>query len=67
MIEEVMILSRFRDERLLTNSIGKKFVSFYYKYGPYVADWIEDKEGIKKITRWILKPVVWIISQEIKI
>lgn len=66
MAEEVIVLSRFRDEKLLTNESGKRFVSFYYKYGPYVADWIKDKEGIKKITRGILKPVVLVISQEWK-
>ena len=62
MAEEVIILSRFRDERLLTNQIGKRLVSFYYRHGPYVADWIKDKEWVKKITRYILKPVVWIVK-----
>lgn len=58
MAEEVRTLCEFRDKHLLTNRIGKEFVGFYYKYGPYVADWIKDKECIKKVTRCILKPIV---------
>jgi hypothetical protein len=40
---QVKILRIFRDNYLLTNSIGKIFVKYYYKYSPFYADFIKDK------------------------
>lgn len=33
---EVLTLRKFRDEKLLTNSIGTLFVKFYYKISPFL-------------------------------
>ena len=61
--EEVRILCAFRDKFLLTNPLGIRFVSLYYKYAPTMADFIREKEGLKKLGRACLKPIVWIASQ----
>lgn len=59
MADEVKILQRFRDEYLLTNEIGRKFVTFYYKHGPAWAKYISDKKGLKAVVRMGLRPVIW--------
>ena len=40
---KVKILCIYRDNYVLTNSIGKIFVKYYYKYSPFYADFIKDK------------------------
>ncbi len=57
----VKALREFRDQHLLTNSYGKAFVSFYYKYSPPVANLIKDREYLKFITKIILMPLVMVI------
>ncbi len=37
----------FRDEKLLTNLIGKQLVNLYYKIGPTIAQYVEKQPGIK--------------------
>jgi hypothetical protein len=58
MAEEVRALSRFRDEYLLANSLGKFFVGTYYKVSPKIADFISEHPRIRNLVRWCLKPVV---------
>ncbi len=60
--EEVQILRNFRDQYLMKNSAGRAFVRLYNKYGPKAADYIRDKETLKKIIRQHLKPVIWLIE-----
>ena len=63
MADEVKILREFRDKYLLTNSIGRKFVTgFYYRYSPPVAKYIAKYELLKAITRIILTPMVYSIK-----
>ena len=40
----------FRDEKLLTNELGKAFVHFYYKVGPYAASIISKSEILRKFS-----------------
>lgn len=63
--DPVTVLCRFRDEYLLTNAPGRAFVSCYERISPPIARYIEDKEALKAIIRFYLKPVVWIIREEI--
>lgn len=40
----------YRNQKLLTNSLGKAFVSFYYKVGPYLASIISKSEVLRKLS-----------------
>ncbi|MGD9116325.1 MAG: hypothetical protein PVJ61_03995 [Dehalococcoidia bacterium] len=48
---EIDVLRDFRDEVLLPNSWGARFVSFYYKNSPPLADFIARHDTIKSIVR----------------
>jgi len=58
----VKVLRAFRDRFLLTNSVGRAFVSLYYKYSPPVAAFIARHEPLRIATRWMLTPVVYIVE-----
>jgi len=55
---EINALRYWRDEVLLTNSFGTLFVKTYYTLSPPVADFIREKPTLRKITRFILAPIV---------
>ncbi len=59
---EVGLLCKFRDECLLTNSLGTAFVNAYYKLSPPVADFIRESEPLKAAVRVALKPLVAIAT-----
>ena len=54
----VEILRKFRDNCLLANKIGKKFVRTYYKYSPVIADYIAKNEILRAMTRIGLLPII---------
>lgn len=58
MADEVKVLRNFRDNILLTNSLGKSFVDFYYEYSPPVANFIAKHDTLKAVVRWSLLPIV---------
>jgi hypothetical protein len=58
MAEEIQILREFRDEYLLTNSLGRAFVDFYYKVSPPMAEFITEHPSLKPIVRAGLMPAV---------
>jgi len=58
MHEDVRVLCDFRDQYLLTNSAGRRFVNFYYKNSPRVADHIRNRPIIKVIIRRLLRPLI---------
>ena len=60
--DEVKVFRDFRDNYLLTNNPGRKFVSAYYRYSPPVADFIRDNETRRMATRWLLTPLVFAIK-----
>ena len=53
----VQILCEFRDKHLLTNSIGRKIVDFYYKNSPPIADYLRRHPGPRKVAGYALIPV----------
>ncbi|MFC1808377.1 CFI-box-CTERM domain-containing protein [Candidatus Omnitrophota bacterium] len=55
---EVNTLCRFRDKYLANNYVGRKFISTYYKHSPPIADFIRDKDYLKRLLRLILAPIV---------
>lgn len=54
---EVLILRKFRDEKLLTNSIGTPFVKFYYKISPFLIKHFGGKI-FKKISKKFLDYII---------
>ncbi|MBI4691005.1 MAG: right-handed parallel beta-helix repeat-containing protein [Nitrospirae bacterium] len=56
---EVMLLRKFRDRFLLTNTVGRVFVSGYYTLSPPIASFIRDHEAIKPVIRCALIPFIW--------
>ena len=64
MAPEITVLRKFRDEKLLTNPTGRKFVRWYYKYSPRAAGYIKDKPKLRAMVRAILKPVVEILKNK---
>ncbi len=61
--KEIVVLELFRDNYLLTNSIGRRFVTFYYKKSPPLADYIAGNEPLRLATRGILWPLVYGMKQ----
>lgn len=59
---DVFVLRKFRDDRLLTNPMGRAFVRFYYRTSPPIADYIKTHEGLRTATRWGLTPIVYSIK-----
>ncbi len=57
MERHVRILCEFRDQCLLKSKIGKKFVDFYYKTSPPIADYLRMHPVPKKAVRYALIPV----------
>lgn len=65
--EEVMTLRIFRDQHLMKNRLGRKFVSSYYRYSPPIARFIKDRPLLKIIVRSMLKPLVDMAKNKIVI
>lgn len=55
---QVVLLRRFRDRFLLSNSPGTLFVRLYYRYSPPLADYIARHRLLRAVTRIGLYPLV---------
>ena len=61
--KEIDILREFRDEVLLSNSLGAEFVSFYYKTSPPIADFISQHEALRTAVKvGFVDPIVKILT-----
>ncbi len=60
--KNVKILRDFRDEYLLTNTLGREFVRFYYATSPAIAQNIATSEIAKGFIRVTLTPIVYAIK-----
>lgn len=60
MEKEVKVLRAFRDQYLLTNAAGRKFVELYYRYSPPVAEYIGKHDTLRAVVRTSLKPLIWL-------
>jgi len=58
--KQVSILEKFRDKYLLTNTLGRAFVRFYYIHSPKMAEFIRRHIWAKILTRIFLYPLVLI-------
>lgn len=54
----VMVLRQFRDERLLTNYVGRVFVSFYYWVSPKMVKVLTGHRRTNAIIRIVLDKIV---------
>jgi hypothetical protein len=59
MENHVKLMREFRDRFLVTSSIGRVVVHFYYSYSPPIANFISNKEGLRVLVRYTLQPVVY--------
>ena len=61
--KEIDILREFRDTVLLPNGLGARFVSFYYRTSPPVADFISQHEVLRTMVRvGFIDPIVKILT-----
>jgi hypothetical protein len=61
--EQLNILREFRDEVLLSNELGAKFVSFYYKTSPPMANFVSQHEVLRTLVRMgFVDPIVKILT-----
>jgi outer membrane protein assembly factor BamB len=59
--EDIDVLREFRDERLMTNPLGRTFVKTYYETSPPIADALREHEGLRNAVReTLIKPLVYI-------
>jgi len=58
MAPQLNVLREMRDRFLLTNSLGKTLVNFYYAHSPAAADFIAEHAGLRAIVRVGLLPLV---------
>lgn len=60
---EIQLLRAFKDEYLARQTLGKIFVSFYYRVSPPLAIFIKQHKVIRRATKiLLLKPIVYIIG-----
>lgn len=60
---EVVLLRRWRDERLLRAPLGEEIVQVYYRYSPTIAAFIQDRSILRNACRYlILKPMIWFLT-----
>jgi len=57
--KEVNRLRKFRDFHLKKYEAGRKFIDFYYTYGPTAADAIRKRERLKSMVRLSLLPLMY--------
>ena len=60
MAKAVNILKEFRDNVLLTNTLGTKLVRMYYNISPPIANYIAKHDGLRSIIRVSLIPLIGI-------
>ncbi len=63
----VGLLREFRDAYMLTNPMGRWFVSVYYNNSPPIAEIIKDSSGLKAIVKIFLIPAIIISWAMVKL
>ncbi len=66
---EVRYLRAFRDDYLLPNRFGRKFVDLYYRYSPPLANYIRQRDWLRGLSRVGLAPLValskWLVGDRV--
>ncbi len=60
---EVICLRHFRDTVLVRYGAGQRFISWYYRNGPRIAAWIQDRPRTKQVTKALLETLVKLLSK----
>ena len=63
---QVKILRDFRDEFLISNSLGRKCVHLYYQYSPRIANHMEKYRFLQCLTRQALLPLIGMSALSLK-
>ena len=58
----VQVLRSFRDNYLLSNSLGRVLVNIYYQISPPIANFISKHESLRTATRWALTPLIFALE-----
>ena len=66
MANEIEILRKYRDNYLLKKTWGQKTVKTYYKLSPPIAKTIGKHKILRKTTRKLLKPIIYLIKTYFK-
>ena len=59
---DVQLLRDFRDRHLLSNTMGRIFVNFYYQVSPPMANIIRQNEILRMVIRTMLAPIIYLIK-----
>lgn len=62
-IWQVRALRAWRDDVLIKNNLGRRFVTTYYRFSPPVAGWIERHEVLRGLARLVLFPITRPLSK----
>ncbi len=62
MVREINTLRRWRGEYLLKRPYGRNLNSAYNRHGPKVAKLIRKHKTLRKISRFMLRPVIWLLK-----
>lgn len=60
---DIDALRLWRDQRLKSRALGRAIISFYYRVGPPVADFIAERPRAMTVTRLILRPLVHVAKR----
>jgi hypothetical protein len=55
---QVIILRNFRDDYLDTTCLGRLFIKIYYRLSPPIANWINNKNRLKRYSKLLLDKIV---------
>jgi hypothetical protein len=58
MAHEINVLRSFRDNYLMRESAGRRFITVYYRTSPTIAKMIDKSKILKLLTRAMLAPVI---------
>ena len=60
---QINVLRDFRDDVLLKNTVGSRFVDLYYQVSPPIADFISEDTFVRTLVRELLiDPIVWVVE-----
>ncbi len=61
--EGINILRRFRNEAMISNSMGRAFVELYYRHSPPLAELVSEREWLRTLVRQCLvTPTVCLVE-----